>query len=100
LVLVAGDLIAGLPEGIRRPSPDGRDQPPEEALMSWFWMNIPAALACVAAWSGIPLYMVLKHRSWSTEPADSIERPVVESLAMDEGYVPVLPSLAVADAAE
>jgi hypothetical protein len=100
LVLVAGDLIAGRPEGIRRPSPDGRDQLPEEALMSWFWMNIPAALACVAAWSGIPLYMVLKHPSWCTEPADCVEQAAVTRSGAHEAQVPVLPSLAVADAAE
>lgn len=49
--------------------------------MSWFWMNIPAALACVAAWCGIPLYMVLKHKSWSTEPADSVEPATVKQPA-------------------
>jgi hypothetical protein len=68
--------------------------------MSWFWMNIPAALAFVAAWSGIPLYMVLKHRSWSTDPADSVERPAVKSPAKDNVHAPVLPSLAMADIAE
>jgi hypothetical protein len=68
--------------------------------MSWFWMNIPAALACVAAWSGIPLYMVLKHRSWSTEPADIVEPPVTKLRTKGEVYAPVLPSLAVADFAE
>jgi hypothetical protein len=39
--------------------------------MNWFWMNIPAALAFVAAWVGIPLWMVLRHPSWGAEPADS-----------------------------
>jgi hypothetical protein len=38
--------------------------------MSWFWMNIPLAAACFAAWSGIPLWMVLRHPSWGPEPAD------------------------------
>jgi hypothetical protein len=29
--------------------------------MNWFWMNIPAALVCVGLWSGIPMWLVLKH---------------------------------------
>jgi hypothetical protein len=37
-------------------------------------MNMPAAAACFAAMSGIPLYMVIKHPSWSSNPADSVER--------------------------
>ncbi len=40
--------------------------------MSWFWLNIPLALVFFGAWCGIPLYMVLKHPSWSHHPADSI----------------------------
>jgi hypothetical protein len=47
--------------------------------MSWFWMNIPAAAVFVAAWCGIPLYMVLKHPSWTSQPADSDERVVARS---------------------
>ena len=29
--------------------------------MSWFWMNIPAALVFVGLWSGIPMWLVLKR---------------------------------------
>jgi hypothetical protein len=29
--------------------------------MSWFWLNVPLAAAFVAAWTGIPLWAVLKH---------------------------------------
>ena len=29
--------------------------------MNWFWMNIPAALVFVGLWSGIPMWLVLKH---------------------------------------
>ena len=29
--------------------------------MYWFWLNIPLAAAFVAAWTGIPLWLVLKH---------------------------------------
>jgi hypothetical protein len=41
--------------------------------MSWFWMNMPAAAVCFAAWCGIPLYMVIKHPSWGPKPADTNE---------------------------
>jgi hypothetical protein len=42
--------------------------------MSWFWMNVPADVVFFAAWCGIPLYMVLRHRSWGPERADSAGR--------------------------
>jgi hypothetical protein len=42
--------------------------------MSWFWMNAPLAVVFFAACSGIPLYMVLKHPTWGSRPADSEER--------------------------
>ena len=29
--------------------------------MYWFWLNILLAAAFVAAWTGIPLWLVLKH---------------------------------------
>ena len=28
---------------------------------SWFWLNIPLAAAFFLAWSGIPLWLVLRH---------------------------------------
>jgi hypothetical protein len=28
---------------------------------SWFWLNIPLAVAFFLAWSGIPLWLVLRH---------------------------------------
>jgi hypothetical protein len=56
--------------------------------MSWFWMNMPLAFVFFAAWSGIPLYMVLRHRSWSEAPADSREATLVASAA-GEGRAPV-----------
>ncbi len=46
--------------------------------MSWFWLNVPAAAVFFAAWSGIPLYMVLRHPSWGAEPADCDERAIVK----------------------
>jgi hypothetical protein len=29
--------------------------------MSWFWMNVPAALVFVGLWSGIPMWLVLRR---------------------------------------
>ena len=29
--------------------------------MTWFWMNVPAALVFVGLWSGIPMWLVLKR---------------------------------------
>ena len=29
--------------------------------MPWFWMNIPLAALIFAAWTGVPLWLVLKH---------------------------------------
>ena len=29
--------------------------------MNWFWMNIPAALVFFGLWSGIPMWLVLRH---------------------------------------
>lgn len=34
--------------------------------MTWFWMNIPLAAAFFAAWTAIPLWLVLKHPETST----------------------------------
>ena len=29
--------------------------------MNWFWMYIPAALVFFGLWSGIPMWLVLRH---------------------------------------
>ena len=29
--------------------------------MNWFWMNIPAALVFLGLWTGIPMWLILKH---------------------------------------
>ena len=42
--------------------------------MSWIWMNMALAAVFLTAWCGIPLWMVLRHRSWGPEPADSYIR--------------------------
>jgi hypothetical protein len=39
--------------------------------MSWMWINLPLAIVFFGAWTGIPLYMVLRHPSWCEQPADS-----------------------------
>jgi hypothetical protein len=73
--------------------------------MSWFWMNIPAAAVFVAAWCGIPLYMVLKHPSWCSQAPDCDERAVARAMsAAQPEHAPdlsrdVLPSDAMAGAA-
>jgi hypothetical protein len=38
--------------------------------MAWLWLNIPLAAVFFGAWSGIPLWMVLRHPSWGPEPGD------------------------------
>jgi hypothetical protein len=39
--------------------------------MSWFWLNIPLAAVFFAAWTAIPLWIVLKHPDRGPAPADS-----------------------------
>jgi hypothetical protein len=56
--------------------------------MSWFWMNIPAAAVFVAAWCGIPLYMVIKHPSWCSHPADCDESQIVRSAKTAQSVSP------------
>jgi hypothetical protein len=29
--------------------------------MNWFWMNVPLMVVFAAAWTGIPLWLVVKH---------------------------------------
>jgi hypothetical protein len=37
--------------------------------MFWFWLNIPLAAAFFGAWYGIPMWKVLNHPDWGSEPA-------------------------------
>lgn len=32
--------------------------------MAWLWLNIPLVAVFFGAWSGVPLWMVLRHPSW------------------------------------
>ena len=38
--------------------------------MTWFWLNVPVGVLFVAAWAGIPLWLVLRRPSEGPEPAD------------------------------
>jgi hypothetical protein len=67
--------------------------------MSWFWMNMPLALVFFAAWCGIPLYMVLRHPSWGTQPADGVEPAAVGTQAAHEVQAAARHSITVANAA-
>ena len=42
--------------------------------MSWLWLNVPAMVAFFAAWTGIPLYMVLKRPDWSGAKRTSVKQ--------------------------
>lgn len=48
--------------------------------MNWFWMNIPLAGVFFAAWAGIPLWMVIRHRNWGPEPASPYGNPELEAV--------------------
>lgn len=47
--------------------------------MNWFWMNMPLAVVFIAAWAGIPLWMVIRHRNWGPEPASPYGNPELEA---------------------
>jgi hypothetical protein len=36
--------------------------------MHWFWMNIPLAAMIFAIWTGVPLWLVLKHPDTGPQP--------------------------------
>lgn len=48
--------------------------------MNWFWMNVPLAAVFFAAWAGIPLWMVIRHRHWGPEPASPFGNPELEAV--------------------
>lgn len=46
--------------------------------MNWFWMNIPAALVFLGLWSGISMWLVLKHPDRGPAPLAAESRCVME----------------------
>ncbi len=50
--------------------------------MNWFWMNIPLGAVAFAAWAGIPLWMVVRHRHWGPEPACPAGNPELEAMVV------------------
>jgi hypothetical protein len=48
--------------------------------MNWFWMNIPLMAAFFVAWTGIPLWMVVKHRHWGPDPAARYGNPELQAV--------------------
>lgn len=51
--------------------------------MSWFWLNIPPAALFFAAWSGIPLWMVLRHPDRHDEPTIQVPAQAVQAAPAD-----------------
>ena len=47
--------------------------------MSWFWLNVPLAVLFFAAWTGIPLWMVLSHPDRREEPALQVPAQAVQA---------------------
>ena len=59
--------------------------------MSWFWMNIPLMVVFFAAWTGIPLYLVLRHPD--TGPGVA-EAELAVTILADEGAAAIEADLA------
>jgi hypothetical protein len=58
--------------------------------MLWFWMNIPLAAAFFAIWTGVPLWLVLKHPDIGSGPGvpdTPVRTQVAESTASESGDV-------------
>jgi hypothetical protein len=58
--------------------------------MQWFWMNIPLAAMFVAIWTGVPLWLVLKHPDTGPEsrvPNTPHQAQVAESTEPQAGDV-------------
>ena len=48
--------------------------------MNWFWMNVPLEVVFVAAWVGIPLWLIARHRHWGPDPASPWGNPELEAV--------------------
>jgi hypothetical protein len=67
--------------------------------MSWMWMNLSLAVVFFGAFAGIPMYLVLRHPSWSSQPADSsVSTPVRQHTGAAAEHI-LLPPGALANAA-
>jgi hypothetical protein len=63
--------------------------------MHWFWMNIPLAATIFAIWTGVPLWLVLKHPDTGPQPRvrDTGPQPRVRDTG-PQAHVPHPPRLA------
>jgi hypothetical protein len=66
--------------------------------MSWMWINLPLAIVFFGAWTGIPLYMVLRHPSWGAESAHHSADALVSSQGGDADWEMLVSASAVAEA--
>jgi hypothetical protein len=56
--------------------------------MSWFWMNIPLAVAFFGVWVGVPMWLILRHPDRGPAP--------VAAPAQARQAAPAEPQIAVA----
>jgi len=56
--------------------------------MNWFWMNIPAALVFLGLWSGIPLWLILKHPDRGPAPL-AVQSPASRPAPAEPQIAPV-----------
>jgi hypothetical protein len=43
-------------------------------------MNVPLELIFVAAWAGIPLWLIARHRHWGPDPASPHGNPELDAV--------------------
>jgi hypothetical protein len=48
--------------------------------VNWFWMNVPLEVVFFAAWVGIPLWFIARHRHWGPDPASPWGNPELEAV--------------------
>jgi len=66
--------------------------------MSWMWINLPLAIVFFGAWTGIPLYMVLRHPSWGAESAHHSADALVSPQGGEADWEMLVSASAVVDA--
>jgi len=67
--------------------------------MSWMWMNLSLAVVFFGAFAGIPLYLVLRNPSFSSQPADTTVTTPARQRAEAAAEHILLPPGALAEAA-